>query len=65
MRNRCGTGLAALLGLSMLAGTSQADEEKIPVEKLPAAVTKAVKKKFPKARIEACLQGGRGWRHDV
>ncbi len=53
MRNRCGTGLAALLGLAMLAGTSQADEEKIPVEKLPAAVTKAVKKKFPKARIHA------------
>jgi hypothetical protein len=53
MRNRCGTGLAALLGLAMLAGMSQADEEKIPVEKLPAAVTKAVKKKFPKARIQA------------
>jgi Putative beta-lactamase-inhibitor-like, PepSY-like len=53
MRNRCGTGLAALLGLAMLAGTSQADEEKIPVEKLPAAVTKAVKRKFPKARIQA------------
>ncbi len=53
MRNRCGTGLAALLGLSMLAGASHADEEKIPVEKLPAAVTKAVKKKFPKARIQA------------
>jgi hypothetical protein len=53
MRNRCGTGLAALLGLSMLAGMSRADEEKGPVEKRPAAVTKAVKKKFPKARIQA------------
>jgi hypothetical protein len=51
MRNRCGTGLAALLGLSMLAGTSQADEEKISVEKLPAAVKKTVKKKFPEAKI--------------
>jgi hypothetical protein len=53
MRNRYGTSLAALLGLAILAGTSQADEEKIPVEKLPAAVTKAVKRKFPKARIQA------------
>lgn len=53
MRNRCGTSLAALLGLSMLAAAAHADEEKIPVEKLPAAVTKAVKKKFPKARILA------------
>jgi hypothetical protein len=51
MRNRCGTGLAALLGLSMLAGVSHADEEKIAVEKLPAAVKKAVKKKFPEAKI--------------
>jgi Putative beta-lactamase-inhibitor-like, PepSY-like len=51
MRNKCGTGLAGLVGLSMLAVAVHADEEKISVEKLPSAVTKAVKKKFPKARI--------------
>ena len=59
------TGLAALLGLSMLAVAARADEEKISVEKLPAAVTKAVKKKFPKAKIHGGLQGGRGRRHDL
>ncbi len=51
MRNRFGTCVAALLGLSMLAVAANADEEKIPVEKLPAAVMKTVKKKFHEARI--------------
>jgi phosphopantothenoylcysteine synthetase/decarboxylase len=53
MRNRFGTSLAALLGLSMLATAARADEEKIPVEKLPPAVAKAAKQKFPGARIHA------------
>ena len=51
MRNRFGMCGVTLLGLSLLAVPSRADEEKIPVEKLPAAVKKAVKKKFPEARV--------------
>ena len=46
------TGLAALMGLSVLAVAARAGEEKIAVEKLPAAVKKAVKKKFPEAKIQ-------------
>ena len=40
-------------GLSVLIGRqARADEEKIAVDKLPAAVKKAIKNKFPKAEIE-------------
>ncbi len=51
MRSRLGMCGAALVGLVATAVALHADEEKIPVEKLPAAVKKAVKKKFPEARI--------------
>jgi Putative beta-lactamase-inhibitor-like, PepSY-like len=51
MRNRYGTSLAALLALLVTAAAAHGDEEKISAEKLPAAVKKAVKKKFPEARI--------------
>ena len=50
------TGLAALMGLSVLAVAARAGEEKIAVEKLPAAVKKAVKKKFPKAEIDGAAK---------
>ena len=56
MRNRYLTGLAALLGLSMLAVAARAGEEKISAEKLPAAVKKAVKKKFPEAKIRGAAK---------
>ena len=45
-------GIVTVLGLSVLMVPARADEEKIPVEKLPAAVQKAIKSKFPKAEIE-------------
>jgi hypothetical protein len=40
----------------MPAVSLHADEEKIPVEKLPAAVKKAVHKKFPEARIRGAAR---------
>lgn len=51
MRNRCRTGLAALMGLSMLAVAARAGEEKISPDELPSAVRKAVKKKFAEAKV--------------
>jgi hypothetical protein len=56
MRNPCLTGLATLLGLSVLAVAARAGEEKIAAEKLPAAVKKAVKKKFPEAKIHGAAK---------
>jgi uncharacterized membrane protein YkoI len=40
-----------LVGLATVGGACAA-EEKIPLDKVPAAVMKAVKKKFPSAKIE-------------
>jgi hypothetical protein len=62
MPNRCRAGLAALLGLSVMAAAARAGEEKISPDKLPAAVKKAVKKKFPEAEIRGAakeVEGGK------
>ena len=62
MRNRCRTGLAALLGFSLLAVAARAGEEKISPDELPSAVRKAVKKKFPEAKIRGTareVEGGK------
>lgn len=56
MRNRGRMTLAALLGLSMLAVAARAGEEKISIEKLPSAVRKAVKKRFPEAEIRGAAK---------
>jgi hypothetical protein len=52
MLKRSAMGIIAFVGLSILVVPARADEEKIPVDKLPAGVRKAVKSKFPKAEIE-------------
>ncbi len=52
MKLRFATGTLALLGLSAMVVGARADEEKIPLDKVPAAVMKAVKAKFPKAEIK-------------
>jgi hypothetical protein len=52
MRKRIGVATMTLLALSTMAFMARADEEKISVENLPAAVKKTIKKKFPKAEIE-------------
>jgi hypothetical protein len=52
MRKRLGMATLTLFTLSTMAFMARADEEKISVEKLPAAIKKAIKKKFPKAEIE-------------
>ncbi|WP_406697882.1 PepSY-like domain-containing protein [Singulisphaera sp. Ch08] len=46
------TALSGLVGTLVLGAAAGADEENIPVDKLPAAVLKAAKAKFPKAKIE-------------
>lgn len=53
MTRRLGIQGAALLGLVATAALARADEEKISPKKLPAAVTAAVKKAFPEAKILA------------
>ncbi|SIO41638.1 Putative beta-lactamase-inhibitor-like, PepSY-like [Singulisphaera sp. GP187] len=46
------TALSGLVGSLVLGAAAGADEESIPVDKLPAAVLKATKAKFPTAKIE-------------
>ena len=43
--------LVALTGIIALAMVRAADEEKVPLDKLPKAVLDAVKAKFPKAQL--------------
>ena len=49
-------GAAALMLLVML-GTACADEEKVPLDKLPKAVLDAVKAKFPGAELLSRREG--------
>src|SRR5262245_14200581 len=42
---------AVVMGLFLCAGAAPADEEKVPLDKLPQAVVDAVKAKFPKAKL--------------
>jgi len=45
----CWLALTAVAGLVLTRGSVQADEETIPLDKLPKSVAAAVKKRFPKA----------------
>jgi hypothetical protein len=45
--------VSAAIVVCFLAGTVRAQEEKVPVDKLPNAVTAAVKKRYPNAEITA------------
>ena len=47
-----GLGASALLGLLMVVAV-RADEEKVPLDKVPKAVMKAVKERFPGAKLKA------------
>jgi uncharacterized membrane protein YkoI len=51
MKTRFAMGTMALFGLSALVVAAGADEEKVPLEKVPAAIRKAVQGKFPKAQV--------------
>ena len=46
----------AVLGMSLSIATVRADEEKIPLDKVPAPVLKAFKAKFPDATIKAAIK---------
>jgi Putative beta-lactamase-inhibitor-like, PepSY-like len=52
MRKQIGMATMTLFALSTMAFMARAGEEKISVKDLPAAIKKAIKKKFPKAEIE-------------
>jgi uncharacterized membrane protein YkoI len=52
MRQRTGFGVAVALAMAALATAARADEEKVPLDKLPAAILKAVKDKFPMAELK-------------
>ena len=56
MKTRISTWLLAVVSLSTLAMVTQADEEKIPLDKVPAKVLKVVKDKFPKAAITGSVK---------
>ena len=45
------TAASAVLGLAILATTTRADEEKVPLDKVPKAVLDAVKARFPDAKL--------------
>jgi hypothetical protein len=49
-------GAATVLMLLAISATVWADEEKVPLDQLPKEVTKAVKKKFPKAELVAATK---------
>jgi hypothetical protein len=53
MRKRSAMGIVTFVSLSVLTVQARADDEKISIDKLPAAVRKAVESKFPKAEIES------------
>jgi biopolymer transport protein ExbD len=52
MSNRVRTGFVTLVGLTLFSMSAHADETKIPLDQVPAAVKDAVKKKFPDAKME-------------
>jgi uncharacterized membrane protein YkoI len=43
--------MSAAVVVSVLVGMARADEEKVPLDKLPKAVSAAVKKRFPAAEV--------------
>jgi uncharacterized membrane protein YkoI len=51
--------MRAILGVVVMligASAARADEEKIPIDRLPKAVAAAVKKRFPMAKITAAVK---------
>jgi Putative beta-lactamase-inhibitor-like, PepSY-like len=52
MRKLFVMGIVSVLGLAVVMMPARADEEKVSVDKLPAAIKKALMRKFPKAEIE-------------
>jgi uncharacterized membrane protein YkoI len=47
----CGLGLAAVVALTAALARADDGEEKVPVDKLPKAVTDAIKDKYPGAEL--------------
>jgi Putative beta-lactamase-inhibitor-like, PepSY-like len=60
MRKRNVMGAVAILGFSVLIVAAKADDQNVPIDKLPSAVLKAVKRRFPKAEIERAVKEVKG-----
>jgi uncharacterized membrane protein YkoI len=56
MKMRNSAWLLAVVVFSTLALVARADEEKIPLDKVPAKVLKAVQDKFPKAKLTGAVK---------
>jgi hypothetical protein len=50
---RPGVKVGVVVALFVLAAAVRADEEKVPLDKLPKAVVEAVKKRFPKGEMKS------------
>jgi hypothetical protein len=48
----CGLVLGVIFAFAATAGGARADEEKVPLDKVPRAVLDAVKKRFPDAEVK-------------
>src|SRR4051812_33723676 len=48
--------MLAVFGLGLSVTASRADEEKVPLDKVPPPVLKAFKAKFPEAKIKAAIK---------
>jgi hypothetical protein len=48
------------LGLAIATGTTRAQEEKVPQDKIPKPVMDALLAKFPKAKIDKCTKAKEG-----
>jgi hypothetical protein len=56
MQKRNVMGAVVILGFSVLIVAAKADEQNVPIDKLPSAVLKAVTRRFPKAEIEKAVK---------
>ena len=53
-------GAIAVAGLLVLTSGARAQEEQVPLDKIPKAVMDALLAKFPKAKIDTCTRGKEG-----
>ena len=56
MRKRILSHVVSFVAVSLITMSARADEKKIPLDQVPAAVKDAVKKKFPSAKIEQAVK---------
>lgn len=60
MRRRITLSLASAISLVISTQSVRADEEKVPLDKIPKKVTDSLMAKFPKAKIDKCTKEKEG-----